>query len=84
MKNVPLEHLIAINNSPSSEWNFSKNWNERKYQTPYVKCEGWGNYKSVGEFETLIQEALEERGFEFSDSEWDDDEGEGWFKINFE
>lgn len=55
-----------------------------KYQTPYIKCEDWGNYKSVGEFETLIQEALEERGFEFSDSEWDDGEGEGWFKINFE
>lgn len=55
-----------------------------KYQTPYVKCEEWGNYKSVGEFEDLIKEALEERGFEFSDTEWDDDEDEGWMKIDFE
>lgn len=51
-----------------------------KYQTPYIICEEWGEYLSVGEFEELIQEALEERGFEFSETEWDDDS----FKITFD
>lgn len=57
-----------------------------KYQSPYVKCSEWGKYQSVGEFEDLIQEALEDRGFEFCDAEWDDgeDEENGWFKIEFE
>ena len=55
-----------------------------KYQTPYVKCEEWGEYKSVAEFEGLIQEALEERGFEFAETEWDDCEEDGWLKISFE
>jgi hypothetical protein len=55
-----------------------------KYQTTYVKCSEWGNYQSVGEFERLIQEALEERCLEQVDTEWDNEEEEGWFKIEFE
>ncbi len=51
-----------------------------KYQTTYVSCENWGNYQSVGEFETIIQEALEKRGFEYDETEWKDDS----FRIPFE
>jgi len=51
-----------------------------KYQTPYVTVEGWGEYQSVGEFENLVKEALENRGFEITE-EGDD---ENYLKISFE
>ena len=51
-----------------------------KYQTPYVMVEGWGNYKSVGEFENLVKEALENRGFEVTEEGDDED----CLKISFE
>lgn len=44
-----------------------------KYQTPYIKCSEWGSYQSVGEFEEIIKESLEERGFESVDTEWEED-----------
>lgn len=35
--------------------------------TPFVKVSQWDRYKSVGEFEELVKEALENRGFEVID-----------------
>lgn len=52
-----------------------------KYGTLYVKCEEWGKYLAVGEFEELVKEAIENRGFEISD---DSDGDEESFKIHFE
>lgn len=51
-----------------------------KYQTPYVKVENWGSYLSVGEFEDIVKESLENRGFEISDEDGDDES----FKITFD
>lgn len=51
-----------------------------KYQTPYVRVEGWGNYKAVGEFEELVKEALENRGFEVTEEGNEED----YLKISFE
>jgi len=51
-----------------------------KYQTPHVICENWGEYQSVGEWEEVIKEALENRGFEASETEWDEE----YFRITFE
>ena len=48
-----------------------------KYQTAFVRCEEWVEYQSVGEFEDLIKQALENRGFEFCEPEGEDD----YFKI---
>lgn len=51
-----------------------------KHQTLFIKCENWGEYKAVGEFEELIKEALENRGFEVTG-----EDGENhYFKISFE
>lgn len=44
-----------------------------KYQTTYIKCSEWGVYQSVGEFEGIIKESLEERGFEIVDTDWEED-----------
>lgn len=51
-----------------------------KYQTPYIKVEGWGEYQSVGEFEDLVMEALDNRGFEVTGQDGD----ETSFRIDFE
>jgi len=51
-----------------------------KYQTPYVRVEGWGKYKSIGEFENIVKEALENRGFEVTDEGGEEE----YLKISFE
>lgn len=51
-----------------------------KYGTPYVKVSEWEHYQAVGEFEDLVMEALENRGFEVSANDGDEDH----FKISFE
>jgi hypothetical protein len=51
-----------------------------KYQTPYVKVENWGSYLAVGEFEDIVKESLENRGFEISDEDGDEES----FKITFD
>jgi len=51
-----------------------------KYQKLYIKCENWGNYQSVGEFEDIIKEALENRCFEETETEWEDDSFKIWFE----
>ena len=57
-----------------------------KFQTPFIKVSQWDRYKSVGEFENLVKEALENRGFESGDPEgFIEVEGnEEYFKIAFE
>ena len=51
-----------------------------KYQTPYVKVTNWGEYKAVGEFEHIVKDALENRGFEVTEEGGDED----FLKISFE
>lgn len=51
-----------------------------KYGTPYVKVSEWEHYQAVGEFEDLVMEALENRGFEVGENDGDED----YFKITFE
>lgn len=51
-----------------------------KYQTAYVKVSEWEHYKAVGEFEDLVKEALENRGFEVVELDGEDD----YFKYTFE
>lgn len=51
-----------------------------KHQTLYVKCSEWGNYKAVGELEDIILTAIEDRGFEPHETQWEKE----YFKIGFE
>ena len=51
-----------------------------KYQTPYVKVENSGSYLAVGEFEDIVRESLDNRGFEVTDEDGDEES----FKISFE
>jgi len=51
-----------------------------KYQSLYVHVDNWGSYMAVGEFEDLVKEALENRGYEVTEEDGD----EYSFKIGFE
>ena len=51
-----------------------------KYGTLYIKVSEWEHYQAVGEFEDLVTQALENRGFEAVANDGDED----YFKITFE
>lgn len=51
-----------------------------KYGTLYCKVSEWEHYQSVGEFEDLVTQALENRCFEVISNDGNED----YFKIAFE
>jgi hypothetical protein len=51
-----------------------------KYQNTYIHVSNWGEYQEVGLLEDAVQEALENRGFEYSELDGEDD----YFNISFE
>ena len=51
-----------------------------KYQDAYIKVSNWGDYQEVRLLENAVQEALENRGFEYTELDGEDD----YFNISFE
>jgi hypothetical protein len=51
-----------------------------KYQDAYINVSNWGDFQEVGLLEDAVQEALENRGFEYTELDGEDD----YFNISFE
>lgn len=51
-----------------------------KYQDAYIHVSNWGDFQQVGLLENAVQEALENRGFEYTELDGEDD----YFNISFE
>lgn len=51
-----------------------------KYQHTYIHVTNWGDFQEVGLLEDAVQEALENRGFEVSELDGEDD----YFNVSFE
>lgn len=51
-----------------------------KYQHTYIHVTNWGDFQQVGLLENAVQEALENRGFEYTELDGEDD----YFNISFE
>jgi hypothetical protein len=51
-----------------------------KYQTLYVMVKNWGGYEAIGDIENIVLESLEERGFEQTGVDSEED----WFQFDFE